>query len=118
MKDCIFCKIVAGEIPARKIYEDEEFLAFHDINPIAAVHFLIIPKRHVASLADFTSADEGLLGRLMLLVPRLAAEQGLHEGFKTLFNTGKGGGQVVFHTHVHVIGGKGMPTGAQPLSTH
>lgn len=116
MSDCIFCKIVAGEIPARKIYEDEEFLAFHDVNPLAAVHFLIIPKRHIASLAHFVPEDEGLLGRMMLLVPRLAAEQGLQDGFKTLFNTGKQGGQTVFHTHVHVIGGQGMPSAALPLT--
>lgn len=104
MSDCIFCKIVAGEIPCKKVYEDEEFFAFHDINPIARVHFMIVPKRHVASLQECTPEDQAMLGRLMLLVPKLAREQGL-SGFKTTINTGKEGGQVVFHLHVHVYGG-------------
>lgn len=104
MSDCIFCKIVAGEIPCKKVYEDEEFFAFHDINPIARVHFMIVPKRHVASLQECGHGDEGMMGRLLLLVPKLAKEQGL-SGFKTTINTGKEGGQVVFHLHVHVYGG-------------
>lgn len=104
MSDCIFCKIVAGEIPCKKVYEDEEFFAFHDINPIAPVHFMIVPKRHVDSLQECGGADEGMLGRLLLLAPKLAKEQGL-AGFKTAINTGKEGGQVVFHLHVHIYGG-------------
>ena len=104
MSDCIFCKIVAGEIPCKKVYEDEEFFAFHDINPIAKVHFMIVPKRHVDSLQECGATDEGMLGRLLLLAPKLAREQGL-SGFKTTINTGKEGGQVVFHLHVHVYGG-------------
>lgn len=103
--NCIFCKIVAGEIPARKLYEDDELLAFHDINPMARVHFMIIPKLHLASLTDAEPAHQALLGKILLLAPRLAKEQGLDSGFKTLINTGRGGGQEVFHLHVHVFGG-------------
>lgn len=105
MNDCIFCKIAAGEIPCRKVYEDTELIAFHDINPAAPVHFMIVPKEHIDSLEDCDARHEGLLGRILLLAPVLAKEQGLKDGFKTVINTGKGGGQVVFHLHVHVIGG-------------
>ena len=105
MSDCIFCKIVAGELPCGKVYEDDELIAFHDIHPFARVHLLIIPKAHVASLADCTSGHEWLLGKILLLAPRLAKEFGLETGFKTLINTGRGGGQEVFHLHVHVFGG-------------
>jgi histidine triad (HIT) family protein len=105
MSDCIFCRIVAGEIPCSKVYEDDEVLAFHDIHPFARVHCLLIPKAHVASLADCSAEHAGLLGRMLLLAPRLAKEQGLDAGFKTLVNTGRGGGQEVFHLHVHVFGG-------------
>jgi len=105
MSECIFCKIVAGQIPSSKVYEDDELLAFHDINPFARVHFLIIPKMHVASLVDCTPEHEQLLGKMLLLAPRLAEEHGLDAGFKTLINTGRGGGQEVFHIHVHVFGG-------------
>lgn len=105
MSDCIFCKIVAGQIPCNKVYEDEDVLAFHDIHPFARVHFLIIPKAHIASLADCAEAEQSILGKMLLLAPRLAKEQGLGDGFKTLINTGRGGGQEVFHIHVHVFGG-------------
>lgn len=105
MSDCIFCKIVDGQLPSSKVYEDDDVLAFHDIHPFARVHFLIIPKMHIATLADCTPSDEGLLGKMLLLAPRLAKAQGLDAGFKTLINTGRGGGQEVFHLHVHVFGG-------------
>ncbi|HEX7970755.1 MAG TPA: histidine triad nucleotide-binding protein [Thiobacillus sp.] len=105
MSDCIFCKIAAEQLPCNKVYEDDEVLAFHDIHPFARVHFMIIPKRHIASLADCTPEDAELLGKILLLAPRLAKEQGLGAGFKTLINTGRGGGQEVFHIHVHVFGG-------------
>ena len=105
MSDCIFCKIVAGEIPSKKIYEDDDVFAFHDINPAAPVHFMIIPKQHVASLNECNETHAAILGKILLLVPRLAKEQGLNDGFKTAINTGKGGGQLVFHLHVHVLGG-------------
>lgn len=105
MSDCIFCKIVAGEIPCRKVYEDEDVLAFHDIHPAAPVHFMIVPKAHVASLADCDAGHQALLGRILLLAPKLARDQGLVDGFRTIINTGRGGGQEVFHLHVHIIGG-------------
>jgi histidine triad (HIT) family protein len=107
MDDCIFCKIVAGEIPSKKVYEDDEFLAFNDIRPVAPVHIMVIPKVHVASLEDCDEGHRDMLGRLMLLLPRLAREQGLANGFRTVINTGKGGGQEVFHLHVHAFGGGG-----------
>ncbi len=107
--NCIFCKIVRGEIPSRKVYEDDEVFAFHDINPVAPVHFMLVPKRHIDSLLDVEEAHAGLLGRLLLLAPKLAREQGLPDGFRTVINSGKGGGQEVFHLHVHVIGGGHIP---------
>ena len=104
MDDCIFCKIIAGQIPATKIYEDDDLIAFHDIHPIAKVHFLMVPKLHVASLAECASNQQTILGKMLLLAPKIAAEQGLR-GFRTMINTGKEGGQEVFHLHVHVFGG-------------
>lgn len=103
--NCIFCKIVAGQIPARKAYEDEDILAFHDIQPWAPVHLLIIPKRHIVNMAEVTVDDQALLGRMMILAPRLMAEHGVTGGFRQLINTGKDGGQEVYHLHMHVIGG-------------
>lgn len=105
MTDCVFCKIAKGELPSRKVYEDDEVLAFHDIHPAAPVHFMLIPKQHVGSLEECGASHQALLGKMLLLAPALAKEQGLKDGFKTVINTGKGGGQVVFHLHVHVIGG-------------
>lgn len=102
--DCIFCKIVNGSIPAKKIYEDDDVIAFNDINPSARVHFLIVPKLHIESLASCGDEHQVLLGKMLLLAPKIAKEQGL-TGFKTLINTGKDGGQEVFHIHVHVLGG-------------
>ena len=108
MSDCIFCKIVAGQIPSKKIYEDDDVLVFHDIHPVAPVHFMLIPKQHVASLADCEESHRDILGRMLLLAPRLAKEQGLKDGFRTVINTGPGGGQEVFHLHIHVFGGGGL----------
>ena len=105
MSDCIFCKIVAGEITCKKVYEDENILAFHDINPSAEVHLLVIPKKHIASLNELELNDEVIMSKLMLAIPKIAKENGL-KGFKTLFNTGKEGGQMVFHIHAHILGGK------------
>ncbi len=102
---CIFCRIVAGEIPSRKAYEDEEVLAFHDIAPWAPVHVLVIPKHHVAGLYDVTDADAGILGRMLALAPKLMREHGVSNGFRTLVNTGPDGRQEVPHLHVHVMGG-------------
>ncbi|WP_126446877.1 histidine triad nucleotide-binding protein [Sulfuricystis multivorans] len=103
--DCIFCKIVRGEIPCKKVYEDEDILAFHDIHPQAPVHFMVIPKRHIASLAEATMDDAPLLGKLFAKLGDLARSQGLTDGFRTLVNTGRIGRQEVYHLHVHVVGG-------------
>lgn len=105
MQDCLFCKIIKNQIPSKKVYEDDELLAFHDIHPIAPVHFMIIPKGHVDSLGHCTEKHQVLLGKMLLLAPQLAKEQGLENGFRTMINTGHGGGQEVFHLHVHVFGG-------------
>ena len=103
--DCVFCKIVAGAIPCRKAYEDDELLAFHDISPWAPVHVLVIPKHHIASLDQVTEAHAPMLGRIMALAPRLMHENGVTNGFRTLVNTGRDGLQEVQHLHVHVMGG-------------
>ncbi len=103
--NCIFCKIVEGKIPSRKVFEDDEILAFHDINPLAPVHFMMIPKKHIASLAEAQPGDAPVLGRILALAGRLAREQGSPEGFRTIVNTGKIGRQDVYHLHVHIIGG-------------
>ena len=102
--NCIFCKIIAGDIPSSKIYEDDELIAFNDIRPIAPVHFLIVPKQHIESLVDCDARQQALLGKMLLLAPELARQQGLN-GFRTMINTGREGGQEVFHLHVHVFGG-------------
>jgi histidine triad (HIT) family protein len=109
MSDCIFCKIIRGEIPSKKVYEDDDLYAFHDINPVAPVHFMVVPKLHLASLADVNESHAALMGKMMLLAPRLAHQQGLTNGFRTVINTGRGGGQEVFHLHMHIIGGGLIP---------
>ena len=105
MTDCIFCKIVQGEIPATKIYEDEHVLAFKDIRPIAPVHFLVIPKAHIPSMAELQPEHEGIMGKVMLAASKLAREQGCTDGFRTIINTGRVGLQEVYHLHVHIVGG-------------
>ncbi|MBK9161854.1 MAG: histidine triad nucleotide-binding protein [Nitrosomonadales bacterium] len=107
--NCLFCKIARGEIPSRKVYEDEDVFAFHDINPVAPVHFMLVPKMHLHSLQDAEAQHTILLGKMLLLASKLAQEQGLDNGFRTVINTGKGGGQEIFHLHVHVIGGGNIP---------
>lgn len=102
--DCIFCKIVSGNIPCKKIYEDADVIAFYDIHPITKVHLLIVPKLHIESLANCEAQHQALLGKMLLLAPQLAKEQGL-KGFRTMINTGREGGQEVFHMHMHVFGG-------------
>jgi histidine triad (HIT) family protein len=102
---CLFCKIVRGEIPSRKVYEDADILAFHDIHPLAPVHFMIIPKQHIASLADCDASHEPILGKIFAAAPRLAREQGSTDGFRLIVNTGRVGRQEVYHLHVHIIGG-------------
>ena len=116
--DCIFCKIVRGEIPSRKIYEDDDMLAFHDINPQAPVHFMIIPKDHVDSLATVDAAHERVLGRMFAMAGRLAREQGSPEGFRTIVNTGRIGRQDVYHLHIHILGGTEPFGRMMPLAAH
>ena len=114
MEHCIFCKIARGEIPSKKVYEDTEVFAFHDIHPAAPVHFMLIPKVHIGSLADVEDKHRGLLGEMMVLIPRLAAQQGCSDGFRTVINTGRVGGQEVYHLHIHVIGGNERLPGMIP----
>ncbi len=102
---CLFCRIARGEIPSRKVYEDDQVLAFHDIHPAAPVHFLLIPKEHVATLYEATDAHEAALGRILALTGRLAREQGAGDGYRVIINTGRVGRQEVQHVHVHVVGG-------------
>ncbi len=108
-ENCIFCKIAAGAIPSRKVYEDDELFAFHDIHPWAPVHFLMIPKAHIPSMAQLGPEHAALMGKMMVLAPQLAMEQGCNAypagGFRTVINTGEEGGQEVHHLHMHVIGG-------------
>ena len=104
MTDCLFCKIVRGEIPAKVVYEDDELLAFNDIRPHAPVHFLLIPKRHIESLLTVNETDQALLGKMLATAPSIAKQLGLQAGFKMGVNTGAAGGQEVFHLHLHVLG--------------
>ena len=103
--NCIFCKIIAGQIPSKKVHEDEHVLAFHDIHPWAPVHVLVIPKQHIATLADVGPEHAGLLGHMLALAPRLMRDLGVTNGFRTVINTGPVGGQEVYHLHRHVMGG-------------
>jgi len=108
--DCLFCKIAAGEIPSAKVYEDDDFLAFKDIHPAADTHVLVIPRRHVPTLSNCTESDAPLLGKMMVLVARLAEQLGCaytggDTGFRTVINTGPGGGQEVYHLHAHILAG-------------
>jgi histidine triad (HIT) family protein len=107
--NCIFCKIIEGKIPSRKVYEDDEIFVFHDIAPWAPVHFLMIPKRHIVSMAHLVEGDAALVGRMLALAPKLALEQGCRPypegGFRIVTNTGAEGGQEVQHLHFHVMGG-------------
>ena len=109
MTDCLFCKIEKGEIPSDKVYEDEDVIVFKDLYPKADVHLLIVPRKHIASLNELLPEDQQLMGKMMLLLPKLAREQGLNQGFRTIINTGKGGGQEVFHIHIHLLGGGNLP---------
>jgi histidine triad (HIT) family protein len=106
--DCIFCKIAAGTIPSKKVREDKQIFAFHDIDPRAPTHILIIPKKHLASLAHAEPGDEALLGRLLSTAVEIAREQGLEKGYRVVISTGPEGGQTVDHLHVHLMGGRPM----------
>lgn len=107
--DCLFCKIIAGQIPSKKLYEDDDCLAFNDIHPAAPIHFLMIPKKHIAMLAEVTFEDTELLGKMMVLAPKIALQAGARSGkaggFKVLINNGADGGQEVYHMHMHVLAG-------------
>lgn len=107
MIDCLFCKILKGEIPAKIVYEDDGILAFSDINPQAPLHALVVPKRHIASLNDLTPEDDGLVGEVIRRGAAIAKERGYADsGFRTVFNTNAAAGQTVFHIHLHVLGGR------------
>lgn len=104
---CIFCKIVRGEIPSTRVYEDDMVLGFKDIHPSAPVHILLVPKKHIAKLSEATADDHAVLGKMMLVAPQVAREQGSVDGFRTIINDGRVGRQDVFHLHMHVLGGPG-----------
>ena len=107
MTDCIFCRIIKGEIPCDKVYEDKDLLAFNDINPAASTHILIIPKEHIPTLNDLSDDHEALAGKMLTVARKLAKESGVHaSGYRTLVNTNADSGQEVFHLHMHVIGGR------------
>lgn len=109
MSDCLFCKIAAKTIPAKLVHEDDQVVAFDDINPQAPVHTLVIPRRHVASMAELNEADAGLLGHLLLVGNQIAKQKGIAEGgYRLVVNTGRNGGQTVFHLHLHLLGGRSM----------
>ena len=109
MSDCLFCKIVNGDIPADIVYKDEQVIVFKDISPKAEVHLLMIPRLHIDSLNELSAEHGALISHMMLLLPKLAKDQGLEHGFRTIINTGKGGGQEVFHLHIHLMGGSKLP---------
>ena len=106
MEDCIFCKIIKGEIPSNKVYEDDEILAFKDINPMAPVHILVIPKKHIESANDISEEDELLIGRMFTVIKKLAKENNLDNGYRIVNNCGEDGGQAVKHLHFHLLGGR------------
>jgi histidine triad (HIT) family protein len=109
MKDCLFCKIIAREVPSSIVYEDERVLAFNDINPQAPTHVLVVPKRHIASLNDLTPEDDPIVGEIVRRAAAIAGEKGIATGgFRTVFNTNRGAGQTVFHIHLHLIGGRSL----------
>jgi histidine triad (HIT) family protein len=109
MSDCIFCKIIASEIPSKIVYQDDLIFAFHDIQPAAPIHILVIPKKHIADVNAISQEDEMVLGHLLLMVKKIAAEQGIAEkGYRLIVNTGPNANQVVQHLHVHILGGKPM----------
>ena len=107
MTDCLFCRIIAGEIPSAILYQDDTLVVFKDINPQAPLHVLIVPRRHIASLNDLTPADDALVGSMFRRAAILAREHGYHErGYRTVFNTNREAGQTVFHVHLHLLGGR------------
>ena len=111
MNDCIFCKIIKKEIPSNVVYEDSEILAFRDINPAAPVHILVIPKKHIISVADIKNEDELLIGKIYTVINKIAQDEGINQnGFRVITNCGEDGGQEVKHLHFHILGGKKLGT--------
>ena len=108
MEDCIFCKIVNGDIPSTKVYEDDDFYAFKDIAPVAPVHVLVIPKKHIQSIAVLKPEDADVAGKMLFTIQTVAKELGLTDGYRVVFNTGEKAGQTVHHMHAHILGGKEM----------
>ena len=106
MNDCLFCKIIGGEIPAKKIYEDEHVFAFEDIEPKAPTHVLIIPKKHIQGLKEAAAEDAELIGRMSLAAAQIGRDRGIEDGYRTVFNVGPKSGQSVFHLHLHLVGGR------------
>ncbi|MBR3255199.1 MAG: histidine triad nucleotide-binding protein [Clostridia bacterium] len=109
MEDCLFCKIIKGDIPCNKVYEDDDVLAFYDINPVAKIHILVIPKKHIASIAHMQKEDETLIGKIYTVINKIAEEQGFKDnGFKVIVNCGEDGGQEVMHLHFHILAGENL----------
>jgi histidine triad (HIT) family protein len=109
MSDCLFCSIAQGAVPSDIVYEDEYVVVFKDIYPKADVHLLMVPRKHIGSLNELDDSHDALVAHMLRLLPRLAKEQGLDSGFRTIINTGPGGGQEVYHLHIHVLGGDSLP---------
>lgn len=111
MDDCLFCKIIKKEIPSKVVYEDDTVLAFRDINPVAPVHILVIPKKHIGSLVELTKEDEAIVGKIYTIINKIAKQEGIAEkGFRVIVNCGEDGGQEVKHLHFHLLGGKKLGT--------
>ena len=109
MTDCLFCKIVAGDIPAEKVYEDEHVYAFRDIDPKAPVHVLIIPKKHISTINDIDHSDNALIGEMVLAAQQIAKAEGIaDDGYRTVMNCNENGGQTVYHIHLHLLGGRSL----------
>lgn len=108
MADCLFCRIIRGEVPSRKVHEDEHTFAFEDLNPQAPTHVLIVPKKHIAGLKEASAEDAELLGRCHLAAAQIARERAIEDGYRTVLNVGPRAGQSVFHLHVHLIGGRAL----------
>lgn len=106
--DCLFCKIIAGQIPSKKVYEDEKAYAFHDINGQAPTHVLIVPKKHIRGLKEATEEDAELLGYCQIVAAKIARERGIEDGYRTVYNVGARAGQSVFHLHLHLLGGRDL----------
>lgn len=109
MKDCIFCKIASGEIPSQRVYEDEDVFVINDLHPQAKIHYLMIPKKHFASLSDMDADDTALVGRALKKISEISSSIGLEDGYRIIINQGENGGQTVFHLHIHILGGEKLP---------